>query len=216
MIPIENWIALYKAAILETFGSRVLYIGLQGSYARHEAQEGSDIDPVLILDQVTLSDLTLYRAVTDRLPSSELLCGFVSGKEELTGWLKPDLFHFYHDTIDLYGKLSDLLPEILPEDAREAVLTGACALYHACSHNYLHKRESDLGGYLKSACYILKAKYFCETGVYLHSKKEMLPHMTGTDQKILDAILFPESVSLEAGTNLLLNWSSSLIRQYKT
>lgn len=215
MVNIESWIALYKAAMLETFGSRVLYIGLQGSYARKEAHEGSDLDPVLIVDHVTLSDLALYRTVTDRLPAADLLCGFVSGKEELAGWLKPDLFHFYHDTVDIYGKLSDLLPEISLDDAREAVLTGACALYHACSHNYLHKRKSDLSGYLKSACYILKAKYYCETGVYLHSKEEMRPHMAGTDREIFDAILSPASVSLETGTEFLLNWASDLIRQYK-
>lgn len=215
MVNIENWTACYQTAMLETFGSRVLYIGLQGSYARKEAHEGSDIDPVLILDKVTLSDLTLYRTVTDALPSAELLCGFVSGKEELTNWLKSDLFHFYHDTVDIYGKLSDLLPEFSPANAREAVLTGACALYHACSHNYLHQKKQNLSGYLKSACYILKAKYYCETGVYLHSKKEMLPHMTGTDREVFNMILSSEPVSLETGTKLLLDWASELIWQYK-
>ncbi len=165
------------------------------------------------MDRVTLSDLTLYRTVTDTLPSAELLCGFVSGKEELTSWLKSDLFHFYHDTVDLYGKLSDLLPEITLPDAHEAVLTGACALYHACSHNYLHRRKDDMSGYLKSACYILKAKYYCENHVYLRNKEAMLPHFTGTDREILLAILSPESVSLETGTKLLLGWTSELIRQ---
>ncbi len=44
MINIEKWIHTYQDLMLQTFGNRVLYIGLQGSYARKEAHEDSNID----------------------------------------------------------------------------------------------------------------------------------------------------------------------------
>lgn len=53
------------------FGSRIWFIGLQGSYGRNEASEQSDIDVVLILDQVSAEDLHTYGKVLDSLPARE-------------------------------------------------------------------------------------------------------------------------------------------------
>ena len=57
MIDITDWMDLFAAALDRTFGERVWFLGLQGSYARGEAADSSDIDPVVILDEVTVSDI---------------------------------------------------------------------------------------------------------------------------------------------------------------
>ena len=67
------------------------FIGLQGSYARGEATETSDIDVVFILDELRANDLKIYSDMLDALPNRELVCGFVSGKAELYGWESSDL-----------------------------------------------------------------------------------------------------------------------------
>ena len=46
----------------------------------------------------------------DSLPDRELICGFLSGKEELLNWEPSDLFQFYYDTKPLKGCLDELLP----------------------------------------------------------------------------------------------------------
>ena len=61
MVDIHSWMDAYQTAMLALFGGRVLLIGLQGSYARGEAREDSDIDVVLILDTVSFKDLKRYR-----------------------------------------------------------------------------------------------------------------------------------------------------------
>ena len=53
MLDLESWLERFTQALRKTFGERVWFAGLQGSYARGEATESSDIDPVVILDALT-------------------------------------------------------------------------------------------------------------------------------------------------------------------
>lgn len=43
---IYNWLEKYVHEVVSTFGYRIWFIGVQGSYARGEATEESDIDVV--------------------------------------------------------------------------------------------------------------------------------------------------------------------------
>ena len=51
-----------------SFGDRLLYVGLQGSYLRGEAHEGSDIDVMVILDRFSVGDMVHF-AVFDKICS---------------------------------------------------------------------------------------------------------------------------------------------------
>jgi len=72
--------SLLKKKLTETFGDRVWFVGLQGSYARGEATETSDIDIVVILDELSASDIQIYNAMLEMLSHRELICGFLAGK----------------------------------------------------------------------------------------------------------------------------------------
>ena len=52
MIDTTVWLKELLAALDETFDSRVWFVGLQGSYARGEATDSSDLDVVVILDRL--------------------------------------------------------------------------------------------------------------------------------------------------------------------
>ena len=58
MIEITNWVNEFLSALNKQFGNRVWFVGLQGSFARGEATENSDIDMVVILDELSASDVT--------------------------------------------------------------------------------------------------------------------------------------------------------------
>ena len=77
-MEISSWLAQMQARILQTFGERVAFIGLQGSFARGEAGPDSDIDLVVILDAVVLEDLARYRALLEEMPLRERSCGFIA------------------------------------------------------------------------------------------------------------------------------------------
>ena len=53
VIDITIWIDLFLQALNQTFANRVWFVGLQGSYAREEAGDTSDIDMVVILDEIS-------------------------------------------------------------------------------------------------------------------------------------------------------------------
>ena len=82
MKNIDVWMDELKDKLLALFGERLVYLGLQGSYARGEAAANSDLDVVLILDQVNLTDLQLYQKAIAALPDGALVCGFFGGKEQ--------------------------------------------------------------------------------------------------------------------------------------
>lgn len=53
MVNLSTWLHTFLSALEETFPNRVWFVGLQGSYARGEATEASDIDIVVILDELS-------------------------------------------------------------------------------------------------------------------------------------------------------------------
>ena len=127
----------FISAISATFGDRIVCVGLQGSRARNEARPDSDIDVVLILDSLSSDELSACRELFHALPYSELICGFVSGKDELAHWDAGELVSFYFDTEPLVGSLDFIRPLVTPQAARHAVHTGACGIYHATCHSTL-------------------------------------------------------------------------------
>ena len=141
MLDINLWMKDFTELIKSIFGDRLEFIGLQGSRGRGEAGEHSDIDVVVILDKVEIADLEIYDKAISKLPFRELICGFLSGKQELEHWEKSDLFQFYYDTAPVYGSIDKLAGLITKEDIGKAVLTGACNIYHMCVHNILHEKK---------------------------------------------------------------------------
>ena len=216
MLDIKIWMAAYVQAVRAAFGHRVRYIGLQGSRGRGEASDASDIDVVCILDTCSLRDLEAYRAAVADLPDRDKLCGFVSGTAELAAWDGADLFQFRHDTTDWYGRLAGLLPPENEEDARRALHTGACGLYHLCCHNFLHGRSREaVAEAYKSAVFLLQAKTYLEQGVYCRRRAELARCLTGIDLEILQT-----AQALKAGecrgdltalTDRLLTWCRGVI-----
>ena len=75
---LSPWLDQFRAGLLQTFGPELVFLGIQGSYARGEATPRSDIDVVVILEQLTKEAAGRYRALLDTLPRREQVCGFVS------------------------------------------------------------------------------------------------------------------------------------------
>ena len=112
VIDITVWMQDFLQTLNEIFANRVWFVGLQGSYGRGEATETSDIDVVVILDELSASDIQKYNTMLDALPHREMICGFLSGKDELLNWEPSDLFQFYYDTSPIQGSLDELLAVI--------------------------------------------------------------------------------------------------------
>ena len=51
MFNADDYLARLTGLLTEAFGSRLIYVGLQGSYLRGEAGPDSDIDAMVVLDR---------------------------------------------------------------------------------------------------------------------------------------------------------------------
>ena len=215
MIDMTAWMKNFLQMLNETFANRVWFIGLQGSYGRGEATETSDIDIVVILDKLSASDIQKYNAMLDTLPNRELICGFVSGKDELLNWEPSDLFQFYYDTTPIKGSLDELLPVIDESAVDRAIQIGFCNIYHGCVHNMLHEKNEDiLRGLYKSASFVIQAITFKQTGNYISHQKELLQVVSSNEQVIIDTFMNLKkggTVDFDLMSEILFTWSKNWI-----
>lgn len=211
MIDIDIWMKDFLKALDETFKQRVWFVGIQGSYARGEATENSDIDMVVILDELTINDLQIYDRMLDTLSYRELICGFLSGKGELMNWDAADLFQFYYDTKPIKGSLDDLLVLIDDTALNRAIKTGVCNIYHGCVHNMLYDKSEDiLKGLYKAASFVVQAIYFKQTGHYIRQQSELLKIVLSEERIIVDTFLTIKNggvIDFKEMSNILFTWS---------
>ena len=217
MIEITAWMKEFLQTLNETFANRVWFVGLQGSYGRGEATETSDIDIVVILDQLSVTDIQKYNAMLDTLPNRELICGFVSGKDELLNWEPSDLFQFYYDTTPIQGSLDELLTVIDEAAIDRAIKIGACNIYHGCVHNMLHEKSEDvLKGLYKSASFVVQAIVFKQTGKYIKRQSELRDVVSADERVIVDTFLTLKNggtVDFNLMSEALFAWSKKWISE---
>ena len=215
MMDISAWLNDFLHTLTLNFGERVWFVGLQGSYARGEATETSDIDVVVILDDVSVQDIQTYSSMLETLPHRELICGFFSGKKELLNWEPSDLFQFYYDTKPIKGSLDELLLLIDDEAVNRSIKIGACNIYHGCVHNMLHeKSDAILKGLYKSASFVVQAICFKQTGNYVHHQKDLLQVIAHDDRVIVDTFLALKNggeVEFQEMSETLFAWAKKWI-----
>ncbi|MEE0989806.1 MAG: nucleotidyltransferase domain-containing protein [Paludibacteraceae bacterium] len=215
MLDINNWLEEFLQKLNETFKSRVWFVGLQGSYGRGEATETSDIDVVVILNEFTVADIQAYNQLLDTLPHRELICGFVSGKDEIMNWEPADLFQFYHDTTPIKGSLDELLPKIDSVAVDRAIKIGACNIYHGCVHNMLHTKNDDiLKGLYKAASFVVQAIVFKQTADYIKHQNQLLQAALLEEKVVIETFLKyknGETVDFNSASEILFEWSKKWI-----
>lgn len=217
MIDINDWINRFLKVLNNTFGERVWFVGLQGSYGRGEARDTSDIDVVVILDQLSVTDIQRYNTMLDTLPDRELICGFVSGKNELLDWEPSDLFQFYHDTTPIKGSLEEVVAVVDETAVNRAIKIGACNIYHGCVHNMVHEKSEDvLKGLYKSASFVVQAIAFKQTGKYVKHQSELRDVVLNDERVIFDTFLHLKNggtVDFNSMSEILFSWAKKWISE---
>ncbi len=217
MIEINILMKKFVEKLNTTFGERVFFVGLQGSYGRGEATENSDIDIVVILDELSTQDIATYNAMLDTLPERALICGFLSGKGELMNWESSDLFQFFYDTNPIVGTLDEIKSLIDKDAVERAIKSGVCNIYHGCVHNMLYEKSDEiLKGLYKSASFVVQAICFKETGEYVSKLKDLLNVVSPEERVIIETFIDLKNggaVDFERMSENLFNWSKGWINK---
>ncbi len=221
MIDCEAYLGYLTGHLKEKFSSRLVYIGLQGSYLRGEADENSDFDVMLVLDELTPADLDEYRAILQSGGYYDKSCGFVCGREDLAHWNPLELCHLLHTTKDVYGCLADLIPAYTTKDQRNFVRFSLGGLYHELCHRYIHasrgRNIEALPDTYRGVFFILQNLYFLRTGTFVQTKSEMLETLTGDDREVMRLCLelkHAETYDFDAAYGLLFRWCQETIRSF--
>lgn len=217
IIDITAWTKNFLQTLNETFANRVWFVGLQGSYGRDEATETSDIDIVVILDELSAMDIQTYHNMLDTMSHRELICGFLSGKKEIMNWEPSDLFQFCHDTTPIKGSLDEVMAVIDESAVDRAIKIGACNIYHGCVHNMLHDKSEDvLKRLYKSASFVVQAIAFKQTGKYIRLQKDLLQVVSSNEQVIVETFMNLKNggtVDFNLMSETLFAWSKKWISE---
>ena len=122
----KRWLDDFIARLDALFGARLEFFGLQGSYGRGEQTTGSDIDLVIVLDRVDFADLTAYRKLLDGTEDGALVCGFVTGADELSAWDAADFVQLYLDTVPVGNPGGTLLSARFSASSRVVAARRRC------------------------------------------------------------------------------------------
>ncbi len=190
MIDITVWMNDFLQKLNDNFGDKVWFVGLQGSYGRGEATETSDIDVVVILDEMSAVDIMNYNEMLDTLSHRELICGFISGKEDIMNWETSDLFQFCYDTTPIKGSLDEVMFVVDENAVNRAIKIGVCNIFHGCVHNMLYEKNDDiLRDLYKSASFTVQAIVFKQTGKYIKHKDDLIVAASPEEKTIISTFL---------------------------
>ena len=217
MLDITAWMKNFLKLLDETFANRVGFVGLQGSYGRGEATETSDIDVVIILDELSAADIRTYHDMLNTLSHRDLICGFLAGKNEILNWEPSDLFQFCNDTTPIKGSLDEVLAVVDESAVNRAIKIGACNIFHGCVHNMLHEKSEDiLLGLYKTASFVVQAIAFKQTGNYISHQKDLLKVVSSDERAIVETFLNLKNggtVDFNSMSETLFTWSKKWISE---
>jgi predicted nucleotidyltransferase len=220
MIAVNQYLERLTDKLKECFSKRLLYVGLQGSYLREEADENSDIDVMVLVDGLSPEDLRTYRKIIQEMSESDKACGFLCGKEEMRHWNPLEICHLLHTTKDYYGTLRDYTPKYTLEDEQNYVKVSLNNLFHEICHRYLYgsqeKNVTSLPYSYKAVFFLLQNIHYLETGEFLLTKQDLLAVLKGRDREVLEkstTLRNEKNYDFEEAYQLLFQWCQEMIRK---
>ena len=174
---IDNYLEKLISRCKESFGGRLVYAGLQGSYLRGEATENSDIDVMIVIDDFSVEDMKTYRAILKEIGWYEKSCGFICGKADLANWNPLEALQLKYTTKDLFGKLETLLPPATRQDEINYVKISLGNFYHEICHRYIHTGDEKSRDKLRACCkqlyFVIQNLHYLESGNFLLKKSDV-------------------------------------------
>jgi len=196
------------------FEDRLLYIGLQGSYLRGEAKENSDIDVMLVIDCLSADDMKAYQGILKRIGYFEKSCGFICGKDELIRWNPLEVCQLLHTTKDLFGTLTDYLPNASRTDEINYVRLSLGNLYHELCHRYIHadseKNRKQFRDTCKGVFFLLQNVVYLESGTFAVTKKELRALVSEEDRIMLSMTDLPDDFDFEGMFRFAFEWLQNM------
>lgn len=210
-MDIDTWMNDLIDQLKTEFKERLVLVGLQGSRARGEQREDSDIDVVVVVEDLNADDLASYRSVIQKMPHAEFACGFIGSPDVLAAWPRHDVFNLVNDTDIRYGSFDFMDAEFPAEEAKLAADACASEIYHALCHTVVFEPNllpDILQGCLKSIFFGIRAKHFAQTGKFVNSRVQLLNLVNDSERWLLQAYDKDVQMDNKELASKLLRWSN--------
>jgi predicted nucleotidyltransferase len=219
MVNIDAYLSQLTSLLQAHFGNHLVYVGLQGSYLRGEATEQSDIDIMVVIENLSVSDLNAYRCIIQSMEHAEKSCGFICSRTDLANWNPMEIFHVLNSTRDYFGTLEELIPAYTNQDIRNYIKISVNNLYHDLCHRYIHadvdKSVASLPFCYKCVFFILQDLYFLKSSRFVSTKAELLPLLEGKDYAVMQRsmdMIQGLSFNFEDSFELLFSWCQETLQ----
>ena len=220
MFDINDYVQKLISQCKAAFGERLLYVGYMGSYLRGEANENSDIDVMVVIDNITISDMNTYRDIIKGLGYFDKSCGFICGKDEMKSWSPLEVCQLINTTKDVYGKLEPLLSPFTREDEINYVKFCLGNLYHELCHRFVHSsREKNIEkfrGTCKFFFFLIQNLHYLETGNFILKKADLKNAVSEADRRVLEFAALPDSFDFDAALEELFVWCQNAFKRLST
>jgi predicted nucleotidyltransferase len=219
MNEIEKHLNTVLARLQQKFGDRLVFLSLQGSYARSEAGPDSDVDLMCVLDVLNVDDFAVFQQIRSEFPSPELSFSFTASCGEIARWDPAELKRSLLGTMPIYGNLKDIAPECSDAELRACAKRHVITVYRAICHDILElpeeKRSAALIQCYKQTFTVMQMRYYLETGTAVLPQTELLKLL-----KPGDAAVLARSLEFRRGApcrysedfNRLFTWCKSLLK----
>lgn len=185
-INIDNWLDLLLTKLKNAYSSRLVFVGYVGSRARGEGNADSDIDVNVVLEDISINDLIIYRGIVKNMPYSHLACGFICSKEEIQCWPTYDLVHFFYGCKVLFGNMNDVVNKPQQCDLFQYIKNATSMIMHEVRHRLIYSSDLEkevhkLKNAYKCSFFIMQALMLLVKKEFIVTKKEMVSHLSSND-----------------------------------
>ncbi len=186
---VDQWLDRFVAKLKDTFGNRLVYVGHHGSWARGEGEAGSDIDTIVILDQVESKDLTTFRDLISSMPNAKSLAsGFLLSVAEHRVWPRFDGVQFFYECRALYRRPEDIVKKPTPADLLEDIRVKASSNLLVARHYLLYphglmKIVHKLHYPFKCCFFGLQSWVLLREGRFIARKEDLLNVLSDPDDQ---------------------------------
>ena len=217
MFELNEYLRELISECKSAFGGRLMYVGLQGSYLRGEAKEDSDIDVMVILDDLSVKDMDEYRGILQKIGYYKKSCGFICGRDEMSRWNPLEVCQLKNTTKDLYGSLSEYLPDAARQDEINYVKICLGNLYHELCHRYIHtdrkKNTAEFRGTCKGLFYLIQNLHYLESGEFVTTKSNLKGMVSEDDRRALTLAELPDDYDFDKAFSFLFAWCQDAFRR---
>lgn len=177
---VDMWLMDFLGELQKHFGKRIVFVANHGSWARGEARPESDIDCIVVLNEISDDDLTVFRSIMNSMPDAHALgSGLFLSVEELKHTPRFSLIQFFYGCNVLLGSLDGIVESPGKDDLLFDIRLKANENLHHARHYLLFPHDLPRVVHrliypFKNCFYALQSWILLTTGKFILRKDDII------------------------------------------